>query len=175
VCLAVGQKCKARYERVYKKKGFDCANGRLRRPAPPPPPSPPPAPLQALPGTYQFATSHCVLGVCDLGTIVVRPDGRTYTGVVIPYSAQCTPPYDWVDVVTSSQGAVFDLGSDLSFDVSGQSAANGVTLTVALSGQFDAAGNVFGSFDFHLSGNDSAGTHYDCDTGRVTFSGKLRT
>jgi len=33
VCLKAGQKCKARYEPAYKKKGFHCANGRLQKAA----------------------------------------------------------------------------------------------------------------------------------------------
>jgi hypothetical protein len=49
VCLRAGQRCKKRYERVYRRHGFHCQSGRLRRrrkspPAPPPPPPPPPLP-----------------------------------------------------------------------------------------------------------------------------------
>jgi YVTN family beta-propeller protein len=46
VCLRAGQRCKKRYERQYRRHGFHCQAGRLRRirktpPPPPPPPGPP--------------------------------------------------------------------------------------------------------------------------------------
>ena len=50
-CLRAGQRCSMRYQSAYKKYGFHCAAGRLRKgtgasvtppPAPPPPASPPP-------------------------------------------------------------------------------------------------------------------------------------
>src|SRR5437763_5241803 len=53
-CLRAGQKCAARYRAAYKRYGFTCVSGHLRRrsvsppppptPSPPPPPAPPPAP-----------------------------------------------------------------------------------------------------------------------------------
>lgn len=50
VCLRAGMRCKKRYERQYRKHGFRCQAGRLRKvkrhaPAPPPPPPPPPPPI----------------------------------------------------------------------------------------------------------------------------------
>ena len=49
VCLHAGLHCKKRYERQYKKHGFHCQAGRLRKVRkhhnpPPPPPQPPPVP-----------------------------------------------------------------------------------------------------------------------------------
>jgi YVTN family beta-propeller protein len=45
VCLHPGQRCKKRYERQYRRHGFHCQAGRLKRlrktPPPPPPPRPP--------------------------------------------------------------------------------------------------------------------------------------
>jgi hypothetical protein len=40
VCLKAGQKCKARYEPVYKRLGFHCAGGHLRKVATKPKPKP---------------------------------------------------------------------------------------------------------------------------------------
>lgn len=40
VCLKAGQKCKARYEAIYKRKGFHCAAGHLRKLAGKPAPKP---------------------------------------------------------------------------------------------------------------------------------------
>src|SRR5437588_11452613 len=46
-CLKVGQSCSARYQAAYKRYGFTCVSGHLRKRtvAPPPQPEPPPAPL----------------------------------------------------------------------------------------------------------------------------------
>ena len=38
VCLRAGQRCKKRYERQYRRHGFHCQAGRLRRRHKPPPP-----------------------------------------------------------------------------------------------------------------------------------------
>jgi len=46
VCLRVGAACKARYNSIYKKRGFTCVAGHLRKtPTPTPPYSPPTGPV----------------------------------------------------------------------------------------------------------------------------------
>lgn len=80
VCLAAGKKCKARYERIYRKKGFHCASGRLRNvkpstPPPPPPLPPPPPPAQA--GHYKGTSSQLTDFEFD-----VTPDGSAVTRLV---------------------------------------------------------------------------------------------
>jgi plastocyanin len=46
VCLRVGAACKARYNSIYKKHGFTCIAGHLRKSPPPTPPySPPTGPV----------------------------------------------------------------------------------------------------------------------------------
>jgi hypothetical protein len=131
-------------------------------------------PVKAMPGQYRFATSQCAYPTaCNMGTLTVLADGRTFSDFVIPYSATCTPPADVVDVLTSNKGAVLSMDADLEFEVNGTASVAGATITILLTGQFDTAGNVSGNFDFHISGNDNAGTHHECDTGLVTFSGKL--
>jgi len=66
-CLKSGQACAKRYQKAYRKYGFNCVNGHLRKravppapPAPPPsPPAPPPAPTpHAQPGHYKGLTSQ---------------------------------------------------------------------------------------------------------------------
>ena len=64
LCLRTGQRCKKRFERQYRRHGFHCKAGHLRkvRKHPPPPPSPPqpPPPLTALTGTGGL---HSTIGV----------------------------------------------------------------------------------------------------------------
>jgi hypothetical protein len=174
VCLEVGSKCKARYESAYERKGFRCVAGRLQKKRKPPPPPAPPPPAKAMPGLYRFSTSQCTFPtLCNMGTLRVQDDGLSLTDIVIPYSATCTPPRPWTDVLTSNQGAVVTLDADLGFNINGSGSFSGGSFTLVSTGRFDTAGNVSGSFDVHVSGNDSGG-NYACDTGTVTFSGKLQ-
>ncbi len=91
VCLSAGQKCLARYERIYKAKGFHCAVGHLRRvphnpPPPPPPPSPPPP--HARPGHYQGTTSQNEAWNFD-----VTPDGAGLVNLTTgQINESCAPP-----------------------------------------------------------------------------------
>src|SRR5436190_17179965 len=54
-CLKAGQSCSARYQAAYKRYGFSCVSGHLRKrtttppPQPQPPPTPPPTPPPAPP------------------------------------------------------------------------------------------------------------------------------
>ena len=61
---------------------------------------------------------------------------------------------------------------DLTFQLGGTFPNGAGNATAA--GKFDTAGNVSGTFDVHDS-VDNAGTHYECDTGLVTFTGKLQS
>jgi YVTN family beta-propeller protein len=67
MCLRAGQRCKKRYERQYRRHGFHCQAGRLRklRKHPPPPPPPPAPPCPALTGTGGL---HSLASVCLGGT-----------------------------------------------------------------------------------------------------------
>ena len=70
VCLRAGQRCKKRYERQYRRHGFHCQAGRLRRRhkhPPPPPPPPPPLPPPPLTGTGGL---HSIASVPILGAPV---------------------------------------------------------------------------------------------------------
>jgi hypothetical protein len=168
VCLQVGLKCRARYERAYERKGFKCVSGRLQKiPPPPPPPT-------ALAGLYRFSTSQCLApSLCNQGTLTVLPGGLTFTNFTAPYYVDCVPPYHYVDLLETKQDVPLTIEPDLNFSVSGTVTNSALTLNAFVIGQFDTAGTVSGSFDVHISGNDSAGTHYECETGKLTFSGKL--
>jgi hypothetical protein len=60
-CLKPGAACKTKYNRAYRKHGFNCVGGHLVRipstPPPLPPPPPPPPPI-AEPGHYKGMTSQ---------------------------------------------------------------------------------------------------------------------
>jgi len=177
VCLHVGSKCRARYERTYKKKGFHCANGRLQKlPAPQPPIFEPP---EALPGDYQITTSQCDLGVCDLGGLTVAPGSMYFKNLDLPFTAQCTPPNTYTSILITTQDSPIPIDyPELTFQLSGTFPISDTSGTIGtgsatVNGKFDATGNVSGTFDDHAS-VDNAGTHYECDTGNVSFSGKLQ-
>jgi hypothetical protein len=94
-CLKVGQSCSARYQAAYKRYGFTCVFGHLRKratappPQPPAPPTPPPpAAPPAQPGHYHGTDSQ--LEVIDFD---VRSDGRAVTSLTTGQINQgCTPP-----------------------------------------------------------------------------------
>jgi hypothetical protein len=173
VCLRVGLKCRARYEQAYERKGFKCVNGRLQK-IPPPPPPPPPT---ALAGFYRLTTNQCLApGVaCNLGSMTVLPGGLTYTNLNLPWYVDCTPHYHYDDVLSTTQDVPYPIRPDLTFGGSGAFPIPNGTGNATVNGQFDTAGNVSGTFDIHYSFNDSAGTHYECETGQLTFSGKLNS
>jgi hypothetical protein len=176
VCLRVGLKCRARYERAYQRKGFKCLNGRLQKI----PPAPPPA--TALAGLYTLTTSQCIApNLCRGGILTVDPGGLTFTNFKVAYIADCTPDYHFISSLTTDTDALLPIDPGLTFAISDAfsiqifgtpSIPHGMANAIT-SGQFDTAGNVTGKFDVHVSGDDSAGTHHECDTGQVTFSGKL--
>ena len=97
-CLRAGKACSLRYQAAYKRYGFICVSGHLRKrtttPPPPPeppapPPTPPPAPVPtAQPGHYHGTDSQ--LEVIDFD---VRSDGRAVTSLTTGQINQgCTPP-----------------------------------------------------------------------------------
>src|SRR5438132_8376518 len=94
-CLRAGQKCATRYQAAYKRYGFMCVSGHLRKrpvaPPPPPPPPPPPAPPPpppAQPGHHKGPPPqpaplefHLNAGCTP---VLSLPPGQTHAG--------CTPP-----------------------------------------------------------------------------------
>jgi hypothetical protein len=77
-CLRAGQRCKKRFERQYRKHGFHCQAGRLRKvrkhPAPPPPPPPPPAPPPPDPPPPHLVGTGGLHSILDL-PLRGSPDG----------------------------------------------------------------------------------------------------
>jgi hypothetical protein len=84
-CLRAGQPCTARYQTAYKRYGFTCVKGHLRKRAAPPTPQPPPP---AQPGHYHGTTSQ--LEVIDFD---VTSTGTTLTNISTgQINEGCTPP-----------------------------------------------------------------------------------
>jgi hypothetical protein len=106
-CLRAGQQCSRRYQASYRKYGFHCVNGRLRKgtgvkppaPAPEPPAPPPPAPPGQA-GHFKGLTSQLTTFEFD-----VSADGWSVSGIKTgQINEGCTPPgHIW--------GNMYDFGS----------------------------------------------------------------
>jgi hypothetical protein len=174
-CLKAGQRCQARYQAAYKRAGFTCVSGRLRKrtppPAPPPPVepppvTPPPAP-PAQPGHYHGTTSQ--LETIDMD---VTSDGRTVTNIHTGQINQgCTPPGHLFGGGISM--ATRTLGSDGSFVVdfpASGSFSDGTQYTAHynLTGRFSgstATGTLTVTTNFTANG-----TAYSCGSGQQTWT-----
>jgi len=176
-CLKSGRACAKRYQKAYRKYGFNCVNGHLRKravppapPAPPPsPPAPPPAPTpHAQPGHYKGLSSQLTNFEFD-----VTADGNFVTNLVTgQINEGCTPG-----------GSLY--GGDLNFGTS--------TIPIATDGSFTIDIPYEGKVDEdvstghltiigHLSGNTatgtlsdtvsftSDGTQYSCGSGLQTWT-----
>ena len=174
-CLRVGQKCAARYRAAYKKHGFTCVNGRLRKrsttapppqpPSPPPVPPPPPAP-PATPGHYKGTTSQNEIIEFD-----VSADG---TRVVALLTGQinegCNPPahlfggnlHDGTAAIAAD--GTFKLDFDYTSSVGGDPSKGHFTLTGKFSG-----GSWTGTLEDKVSFTDE-GTAYSCGSGTQTWT-----
>jgi len=176
-CLRTGQKCNSRYQAAYKRAGFTCTNGRLRKraPAPPPtqpPPEPPPAPQPppappAQPGHYHGLTSQ--LTTVDLD---VSADGRSATNITTGQVNQgCTPPGH------ISGGGIEGFGRPIAndgtfvIDFSFQgtfSDGTPYTGTLNMTGHFSGS-SVSGTLAATLNFTDN-GTPYACGSGQQTWT-----
>ena len=163
VCLRVGAKCRARYERAYEKKGFRCVAGRLRKkPREVPPPAPPPA---ALEGRYVFTTSQA-----NAGTVNILPGGQSFSNLVIPYRAQCSDGSRYLGILSTKKDLVVPLDLTLSFSQSGPLTHPEGTFNIDMRMHFDNAGSVSGSLVVTINQNSGV----NCDTGGITFSGNVQ-
>lgn len=161
-CLRAGQTCKLRYQAAYKRKGFTCVKGRLRKNRPPTPPPPP-----AQPGHYHGTTSQ--LETIDMD---VTSDGRTVTNIHTGQINQgCTPPGHLSG--GGIQSATKMLGSDgsfvIDFDYSG-SFSDGTPYSehFNLTGRFSGAsatGTLTVTMNFTANG-----TAYACGSGQQTWT-----
>jgi hypothetical protein len=99
VCIHVGGKCVAAHERTYRKRGYTCMKGRLRRyvatpPAPIPPPAPTPPPAPPAPPPPPATPGHWVGKTSQLEDIQfdVNPSGNGITGFDIhTVNESCSP------------------------------------------------------------------------------------
>jgi RTX calcium-binding nonapeptide repeat (4 copies) len=144
--------------------GADCED--VRRPAPPPEPEPPP--LSAPTGRYVFVTSQG-----NAGTLMVELNGQSFTRLVFPYRTICQPSGNpAASALTLRDGVVVALGRDLSFSLSGTGQTDdGGSFTATIEGRFQSTGDLSGTARIQDSG-DSNGTHYECDSGVITFTGQ---
>lgn len=178
VCLAVGQRCKTRYQGRYRQYGFVCVNGRLRkRPAPKPPvvtqPTPtPPAPTPAaIDGHFKGVTSQNETFEFDIVN-----GGLTFKGLKTGQINQgCTPPghiygnyFNWPDyTVPVSMAGDWTIDGDLTGGYVGSwPAATHLTIHGHMSGQ-TGTGNLELRRSFT---NGSTGIAYTCDSGLVTWT-----
>jgi hypothetical protein len=174
-CLRAGQKCAARYRAAYKRYGFTCVGGHLRKrsvapppeptPTPPPPPPPPPAP-PAQPGHYKGLTSQNEIIEFD-----VNADG---TRVVALLTGQinegCNPPahlyggnlHDGFASITTDGS--FKIDVDYTSTVGGDPSKGHFTLT----GKFSATGAT-GTLEDKVSFTHE-GTAYSCGSGTQTWN-----
>ena len=171
-CLRAGQKCVARYRAAYKKHGFTCVNGRLRKrsiapppPSPPLPPPPPPAP-PATPGHYKGTTSQNEVIEFD-----VSADGTHVVGLLTgQINEGCTPPahlfggnlHDGNATIAADGTFKFDF--DYTSNVGGDPSKGHFTLTGKFSG-----GSWTGTLEDKVSFTHE-GTSYSCGSGSQTWT-----
>lgn len=179
-CLRVGQRCKTKYQAAYKKYGFTCVAGRLRRyrpappnpPAPPEPPAPPPPPQPvALPGHYQGLTSQLTTFEFDV------TDGFHVTGIKTgQINEGCTPPGHIYGNIYNFGTYTLPLASDGAFtlDYPHQSFIDFPDARVDTNARLTITGHVLGS---SATGNLELsvtfvyqGTPYSCGSGLQTWT-----
>lgn len=176
-CLRAGQTCSARYQAAYKRYGFTCTNGHLRKratptpppqpPPPPPPPAPPPPAPPAQPGHYHGTTTQ--LQVIDFD---VRSDGRAVTGLSTGQVNQgCTPPghISGGGLTNASAGVLTDGTFSIDFDYQGTFSDG-----TPYNGHFNMAGRfsgttATGTLSVTLNFTDN-GTSYACGSGQQTWT-----
>jgi hypothetical protein len=174
-CLRAGQPCQARYQAVYRKRGFTCVAGHLRKrvvtpppepPAPPPPPTPPPPPAQ--PGHYKGTTSQLTVIEMD-----VTAAGTTVTHIVTgQINEGCTPHASLYGGSFQSGNALVPLSPDgtfiIDFDYRGTVGESPSTGHFNLTGHFNGL-TATGTLEDSTSFTDN-GVAYACGSGRQTWT-----
>jgi hypothetical protein len=173
-CLRAGQKCTARYRATYKRHGFTCVNGHLRKrsvasppqPTPPPAPAPPPPAPPAQAGHYKGTTSQNEIIEFDVtadGTRVVS----LLTGQI---NEGCNPPAHLYGgnlrdgtAPIASDGS-FKIDFDYTSTVGGDPSKGHFTLT----GKFSSTGAT-GTLEDTVSFTHE-GTGYSCGSGTQTWT-----
>jgi hypothetical protein len=163
-CLRAGQACRDRYQASYKKYGFMCVKGLLRKRTAPPPAPPPPA----QPGHYHGTTSQ--LEVIDFD---VTSSGTTVTNISTgQINEGCTPHASLSGGNVNFGSALFPIAADGTFKIDGD-----YTGTV---GGSPSAGHL--TLIGHLTGATASGTledktsftyngvAYSCGSGQQTWT-----
>jgi hypothetical protein len=176
-CLRVGQACKGRYEKAYRKYRLTCAYSHLHRWSPPPPPPvepvppPPPLPPSAQPGHYKGLTSQITTFEFDIvnGGLLFR---GLNTGQI---NQGCTPSghvyggnLNWPDyIVPVSLAGVFTIDTDLTGGTIGGWPTRGhLTIRGQMAGQTGS-----GSLEVRdMFTNTSNGVTYSCGSGLQTWT-----
>jgi hypothetical protein len=176
-CLRAGQACKLRYQAAYKRYGFRCVAGHLRKNTPkppvtppveppPPPAPPPPPPPRAQPGHYKGTTSQLTViefdVTADSSTVLNLATGQVNQG--------CTPHASLYGGGVHNVGAAIlpDLTfrRDFVYDTSVGSDPAHATFTIT--GQFSGAaatGTLQASVTF-----THEGVAYACGSGLQTWT-----
>jgi hypothetical protein len=176
-CLRAGQACSARYQAAYRKHGFTCVGGHLRKratappptpepPAPPPPPPPPPPPAQ--PGHYQGQTSQLEVFSFD-----VTSSGTSVTNIVTgQINEGCTPPGHLYGGNYKSGSGLIPISADgsfkLDFNYTGSVGSSPSTGRFTITGHFSGAtatGTLSDSTNFTYNG-----VAYACGSGLQTWN-----
>jgi hypothetical protein len=177
-CLHAGRSCAARYQNAYRKYGFTCVSGHLRKtsvvratpPATSPPPLPPapPPPLSAQPGHYEGSTSQLTTFAFD-----VTASGGGVTNLITGQVNQgCTPHF-------SLYGGVIDLGTyeisiatdgsfALSYSSGGTVGSSPVTGHTSITGHMSGA-TAIGTLE-ETTNFTYEGVAYACGSGRQTWT-----
>jgi hypothetical protein len=177
-CLRVGQACAARYQAAYKKHGFTCVKGHLRkrstptRPAPaapptttpPTPPTPPPPPAQT--GHYKGTTSQLEVFEFD----VTASGNRVENFATGQINEGCNPPahlsggnFSGGSGPISADGT-FKFDFDYASTVSGAPSKGHLTLTGRFAGN-TASGTLQDTQTFTFEG-----VEYTCGSGQQTWT-----
>jgi len=179
-CLRAGLKCSASYQAQYRKYGFHCAKGRLRKGTgiqppgltftpPPPYTPPPPAPRAAVDGHYKGVTSQNETIEFD-----ITNGGYSFHGLKTgAVNEGCAPSgstywthFNWpneVDPVSASGD--FTIDTDITGSVDGSPSTGHLTIRGHMGGP---AGT--GSLETKQHSFTWHGTAYACGSGLQTWT-----
>ena len=169
-CLRVGQRCKKQYQAAYRKYGFSCVNGRLRKRSgggAPPPPPPPPPPAQA--GHYRGLTSQNENFEFD-----VTFDGAGVTKIITGQINQGCNPNDFTlfGGGLNGGGGVTPIAADGSFAIDATFSStvdqDPSTEHLTITGHFNGAVAV-GNMRL-ITTFATGGTAYTCESGLMTWT-----
>ena len=170
-CLRAGQRCQKRYQTAYRKYGYNCVNGRLRKRSgggtTPPPPPPPPPPAQA--GHYRGLTSQNENFEFD-----VTSDGAGVAKIVTGQINQgCNPPdFTLFGGGLNGGGGVTPIKSDSSFAIDETFSSfvdqDPSTEHLTITGHFTGAVAV-GTMRL-ITAFSNNGTAYTCESGLMTWT-----